>query len=219
MSAEASVDPGERQRRVYAASHPRRAKNSDAASLSRLFAASFVSDPVFDWIARAGRSRAAALEEFFFWLLNTRTIPFGETWMSDDCGVAAAWLPPEAPASPGGFIEQLRLMPLFIRLCGIPRLMRGSAMADAMERNHPNEPHYYLAFIAVAPRLQGMGLGGAMLEATLKRADKAGFPAYLENSNPKNTRLYQRYGFIARKNIAPSGAPPLIAMWRPKESV
>jgi ribosomal protein S18 acetylase RimI-like enzyme len=108
----------------------------------------------------------------------------------------------------------MKLMPMFVRLCGFPRLMRGSAMGDAMEKNHPHEPHFYLAFIAVAPRLQGLGLGGAMLEATIKRADAAHMPAYLENSNPKNTRLYERAGFAARKSISPGGAPPLIAMWR-----
>ena len=79
----------------------------------------------------------------------------------------------------------MKLIPLLIRLCGFPRLMRGSAMADAMEKNHPAEPHFYLAFVAVAPRLQGMGLGGALLEATVKRADDRAMPAYLENSNPR----------------------------------
>jgi len=83
-----------------------------------------------------------------------------------------------------------------------------------MEKNHPHDPHFYLAFIAVAPRLQGMGLGGAMLDANLKRIDAQGAAAYLENSNPKNTRLYERLGFLARRNIAPPGAPPMIAMWR-----
>jgi GNAT superfamily N-acetyltransferase len=83
-----------------------------------------------------------------------------------------------------------------------------------MEKNHPHEAHFYLAFIAVAPRLQGLGLGGAILEATVKRADAAGMPAYLENSNPKNTRLYERSGFVAGKNIAPNGAPALVGMWR-----
>jgi hypothetical protein len=53
-----------------------------------------------------------------------------------------------------------------------------------------------------------------MLEATLKRADAAGMPAYLENSNPKNTKLYERAGFVTQKSIAPPGAPPLLAMWR-----
>jgi ribosomal protein S18 acetylase RimI-like enzyme len=198
------------------ASQPRRANDSDTAQLSRLLAAAFLADPVFDWIARPGRRRAEVLEAFFFWLLRTRAIPFGEVWLSE--GVAAVWIPPDAPASPGGFFDQLRLLPLFLRLCGLPRFLRGSAMGDAMEKNHPHEAHFYLAFVAVAPRLQGMGLGGAMLEANLKRIDAQGAAAYLENSNPKNARLYERFGFVAARNIAPAGAPPMIAMWRPGAS-
>jgi ribosomal protein S18 acetylase RimI-like enzyme len=209
-------DADERHARLAAAANPRRATTGDTKVLSRLFAASFLNDPVMDWIARAGPKRAAALERFFFWLMKTRAIPFGEVWMSDDAGVAAAWLPPDAPASPGGFLEQMRLLPLFVRLCGFPRLSRGSAMAEAMEKAHPQSPHFYLAFIAVAPRLQGMGLGGAMLQANLKRIDEARADAYLENSNPKNTGLYQRYGFAPGKIISPAGAPPLMAMWREK---
>ena len=67
---------------------------------------------------------------------------------------------------------------------------------------------------AVDPALQGMGLGSTIVDATLKRIDEMGLPAYLENSNPRNTPLYKRAGFLARKNIAPEGAPPLIPMWR-----
>ena len=110
-------------------------------------------------------------------------------------------------------MEQLRLTPLFLRLCGLPRILRGAAMADAMEKHHPQEGHFYLAFIATAPRLQGMGLGGALLNATLKRVDEQGTPAYLENSNPRN-RALRTPQLIARRNIAPAGAPPLIPMWR-----
>jgi ribosomal protein S18 acetylase RimI-like enzyme len=204
----------ERHAHLQSAGNPRRANDADAAPLARLFAAAFASDPVFGWIARRGPKRAIGLERFFFWVLKTRAIPFGEVWVADDGGAAAAWLPPDAPASPGGFFEQLRLLPMFWRLCGIPRLARGSAMADAMEKHHPKEPHYYLSFVAVAPRLQGLGLGSAILDATLKRADAQGWSAYLENSNPKNTRLYERHGFVAKPSIAPSGAPPLLPMWR-----
>jgi ribosomal protein S18 acetylase RimI-like enzyme len=201
---------------LAAASAPRRANDADAPSLSRLFAAAFATDPVFNWIARPGPRRPQVLEQFFFWLLKTRAIPFGGVWMSSDRGVCAAWLPPGTPASPGGFIEQVRLFPMFVRLCGFPRLSRGSAMGAAMEKNHPHEDHFYLAFIAVAPRLQGLGLGGAMLDATLKRVDEQGVPAYLENSNPRNTKLYERVGFVTRGSISPPGAPPLVAMWREK---
>lgn len=199
---------------LQAASNPRRAKPEDARTLARLLTSAFLADPVMDWIARPGPKRAAALERFFYWLLQVRAIPFGEVWMADDASVAAAWLPPGAPASPGGLVEQLKLVPMFVRLCGFPRLARGNAIGAAMEKSHPHAPHYYLAFVAVAPRLQGFGLGSAMLEANLKRIDAVHEAAYLENSNPKNTRLYERCGFVARGSISPKGAPPLLAMWR-----
>jgi len=203
-----------RHARVAAASHPRRASPDDTRALAHLFAAAFMTDPVMDWIARLGPKRAEGLERFFSWLLQVRAIPFGEVWMSDDASVCAAWLPPDAPASPGGLFEQLKLLPVFVQLCGFTRLVRGQAMADAMEKNHPYERHYYLAFIAVAPRFQGVGLGSAILEASLARIDEMGLPAYLENSNPKNTPLYERNGFVTRKNIAPADYPPLFSMWR-----
>ena len=207
-------DEQDRHARLDAAAHPRRATMDDARTIARLFAAAFAADPVMDWIARPGPKRATGLERFFYWLLQRRAIPFGHVWMAQDASVAAAWLPPEAPASPGGFFDQMKLIPMFVRLCGFPRLGRGSAMGDAMEKSHPHEPHFYLAFIAAAPRFQGMGLGGTLLDATIRKVDEAGVPAYLENSNPKNTRLYERAGFVARKNISPPDAPPLIAMWR-----
>ena len=208
----------DRAERLRAAAAPRRAQARDCAALARLYAAAFASDPVFDWISRPGRKRAEGLERFFSWLLDARAIPYGEVWMSEDGAVATAWLPPDVPAASATIRDQLPLLPMFLRLCGVPRILRGAAMADAMERHHPAQRHYYLAFIAVAPRLQGMGLGSTILAATLSRADSVGLPAYLENSNPRNTRLYERHGFVARRNIAPHGAPPVIAMWRSSET-
>ena len=204
----------ERHRLLAEAAEPRRARVDDARRLARLMAAAFTTDPVMDWIARRGPKRAAGLERFFFWILTSRAIPLGEVWMAPSGGVAAVWLPPNTPATAGGFLEQMRLLPMFLRLCGLPRILRGQAMGDAMERHHPTDPHFYLAFIAVAPRLQGLGLGSVLLETTMKRIDTQGAAAYLENSNPRNMRLYERAGFVARGNIAPKDAPPLIAMWR-----
>lgn len=208
------TDGEERHRYLIDAANPRRAGARDAPQLARLLAAAFASDPVMNWVARRGPRRAAGMERFFYWLLTARAIPFGEVWLAESGGAAAVWLPPNVPATAGGFLEQMRLLPVFLRLCGFPRFLRGQAMADAMEMHHPHEPHYYLAFIAVAPRLQGLGLGSTLLDATLLRVDGKGAPAYLENSNPRNTRLYERAGFARRRNIAPKGAPPLLAMWR-----
>jgi ribosomal protein S18 acetylase RimI-like enzyme len=200
--------------RLQAASTPRRATPADAGPLAKLFARTFLNDPILDWLARLGAKRAAGLEAFFFWILSKRAIAAGEVWMSDDGAACAVWLPPGLPAWPAGAVAQLRLMPLFAKLCGFGRLMRGAAISDAMEKAHPHENHFYLFFLAVDPPFQGMGLGSAILDATLKRIDQTGMPAYLENSNPRNTRLYERAGFVARNSIAPEGAPPLLPMWR-----
>jgi ribosomal protein S18 acetylase RimI-like enzyme len=60
-----------------------------------------------------------------------------------------------------------------------------------------------------------VGLGSTLLAACLERVDAVGMPAYLENSNPKNTRLYERHGFRTQwEASAASGAPPLQGMWR-----
>jgi ribosomal protein S18 acetylase RimI-like enzyme len=88
------------------------------------------------------------------------------------------------------------------------------AMMEAMEKNHPRDRHFYLTFAAVSSEYRGAGLGSRILKATLKQIDAAGMAAYVESSNPKNASYYERGGFVAQKNIAPVGAPPLIAMWR-----
>ena len=194
----------------------RRATQSDVPRIARLFAVAFSEDPVFDWLARTGAKRQHALQCFFTWILERRTVPYGETWMSADGLAAAAWIPPQAP-SPTRMAEELRLLPMMLRLTGMSRLSRGASMAAAMEDAHPDLPYFYLAFIAVAPRLQGAGRGSSLLRQTLQRADAAAAPAYLENSNPRNLGLYERAGFsVVREIKARDDAPPVYAMWRPR---
>jgi ribosomal protein S18 acetylase RimI-like enzyme len=193
----------------------RRATMSDVPRLARLFAAAFARDPLFDWLARAGNKRQLALQRFFAWVLERRTLPHGETWVSADGGAAAAWIPPYAQMSPSR-LDDLRMLPVILRLTGLTRLPRGAALAAAMEQAHPQAPYFYLAFIGVAPRLQGAGLGSALLRQTLARADAAGASAYLENSNPRNLKLYEGFGFsVTREVKARADAPPIYAMWRP----
>jgi ribosomal protein S18 acetylase RimI-like enzyme len=193
----------------------RRASGNDIEHIARLFAASFMRDPVFDWMVKTGEGRLPALANFFRWVLKAQTIAPGETWMRPDGLAAAAWIPPGVEDSSSFFIDQLRLTPLLMQLTGVSRLSRGVALAGAMD-DHPSEPHFYLAFVGVAPNRQRRGMGTALLEETLARVDKAGAPAYLENSNPKNLPLYQRLGFRVIKEVrARPEAPPLFAMWRP----
>ena len=196
----------------------RRATPADVPRIARLFAAAFARDPVFDWLARAGRGRQPALQRFFGWIVETRTLPHGETWITADGHGAAAWIPPYAQG-PAGWVDEIRMLPAILRLTGLKRLPRGAAMAAAMEQAHPDAPYFYLAFIGVRPRMQGMGLGSALLSQTLGRTDAAGRSAYLENSNPRNLKLYARAGFTVMREIrARADAPPVYAMKRPAKA-
>jgi ribosomal protein S18 acetylase RimI-like enzyme len=199
---------------LEAASNPRRATLDDAVKLSKLFASAFMDDPLFDYMVRPGARRAAALELFFHEILSARDIPQGEVWMSSDGNACVCWLKPDARRSPGGLVKKLAWLPFFIRVFGLARFTRGMAMMEAMEKNHPRERHFYLTFAAVSSECRGVGLGSRILKATLELIDAAGMAAYVESSNPKNASFYERCGFVAQKDIAPVGAPPLIAMWR-----
>ncbi len=193
----------------------RRATPADAARISRLLAAAFSRDPVFNWMTRTS-GRAAALSRFFHWVMRERAIPLGETWITSDGYAAASWIAPYAEAKPENFRDELRLLSVLLSLTGVSRFARGAAMAKAMEDSHPPEPYFYLAFVGVAPRFQGTGLGTALLEHTLTRVDASGMPAFLENSNPRNIKLYERFGFrVTREIVARKDAPPLYAMSRP----
>ena len=135
--------------------------------------------------------------------------------MSGDAHACVSWLPPGGRRSLEGLVERLRWLPFMLKVFGFARLGRFMAVSNAMDKNHPLEQHFYLTFIGVSPQYRGSGLGSRILKATLNRIDKAGGAAYVENSNPAhNTRFYEQGGFITRKDVAPAGAPPLIAMWR-----
>src|SRR5689334_6767019 len=142
-------------RQLQAASAPRRATLADTERLTQLLTAAFLNDPIMDWVARPGPKRAAGLTAFFARLLGKRAIPAGEVWMSEDGSACAVWLPPGAPPVPPGAIQQLRLLPFYVKVCGFGRLKRGAAIADAMQKAHPREDHFYLFFMAVDPPLQG----------------------------------------------------------------
>jgi RimJ/RimL family protein N-acetyltransferase len=64
------------------------------------------------------------------------------------------------------------------------------------------------------PSRQGHGHGTALLRPILDRCDREGVPAYLEASNPRCARLYERLGFTTTGTIRPLGAPPIQLMWR-----
>ena len=207
-------DMNDKEERLRAASNPRRATLDDARPIARMFASAFRDDPLFNYILRDTRHEAAL--EMMFHRMLSRAIPQNEVWMSADGHACVSWVPPGGQRGPSrGLYNQLRFLWLGLNICGPAKFLRSLPIWEAMEKNHPSERHAYLSLIAVSPEYRGAGLGSRILNATLRHLDEGGTAAYVENSNPERSNaFYERAGFVARKNIAPQGAPPLIAMWR-----
>ena len=102
-----------------------------------------------------------------------------------------------------------------VRAFGI-RLPRAGRLQALFDRNHVQEPHYYIRTLGVATRFQGRGLGTALLRPTLDRCDQEGLPAYLEASTERSAALYERLGFVHLGELRiPDGGPPFWPMLRP----
>jgi GNAT superfamily N-acetyltransferase len=180
--------------------------------LSRAFDA----DPVTDWYLRPDARRAWALRNQFAGILGGWVLALGHTWLAPDGGACAAFLPPDPHPERRGLVEWLQLLPRLRANTGWARLPRVVRLIVAMDRHHPPQPpHYYLWFLGVDPARAGHGVGSLLLEAVLAHYDREGVPTYLENSNPKNRRFYERHGYVSRGEYRPVwGGPTLEPMWR-----
>lgn len=187
----------------------RAATRADAPAIAAILAEAFARDPVMSWTL-GGEGRSQAL----FLALATRVyLKRGFGHIAEDAG-ATLWLPAGAdvrlPLS-----DELGVLLSVLRSGGVGALARVRKTADAMQTRRPKEPHYYLFAVGARDGARGKGLGGRLIREGLARADAAEAAAYLENSNPRNTPLYERLGFMTSGDIPlPSEAPPLLAMLR-----
>jgi GNAT superfamily N-acetyltransferase len=190
----------------------RRARPEEATDLAGTLAEAFHEDPLVGWVFPDESRRLAVHRRAFDLYLSRVWLRHEETYTVGDGAGVCVWMPPEAWELSAR--EQLALLPPMLRIYGrrLPRLL---AAANAFEKDHPEEPHYYLAFVGVAPASQGQGMGSILMHPVLQRCDAAAIPAYLEASSPRNRALYERHGFAVTEEVRPGrGGPPAWRMWR-----
>ena len=182
---------------------------ADVPALAYALARAFDDDPASAWFLPDRSTRLGKLERWFATIaLQRLTMPHGEVYQAAGHAGAALWVPPGAPDT-----STLALLPAMARVAGLglPRVLRGVAAMDAV---HPHEAHYYLPYVGVVPEHQGRGLGVALLEPMLERADREGVPAYLEASTEASRRLYLRLGFEDCADLRLPDGPRMWPMWR-----
>jgi ribosomal protein S18 acetylase RimI-like enzyme len=190
----------------------RKVTATEVPGVSSALAQAFYDDPPTMWVIPDDSRRMRVLERFFSLCLRKLWLAQDECYTTGGIVGGAVWeLPGKWQVS---VAKQLRLLPAMAVAYGrfLPRVMRAIA---ALESNHPEEPHHYLAFAGVTPEWQGRGIGAALMRPVLERCDREQVPAYLEASTPRNRALYERHGFeVTEEFTLGRGSPPLWRMWR-----
>lgn len=191
----------------------RTATAGDVPRLASALADAFIDDPVFTWMLPGSLRLKARLRAMFTAELEQYGLPQGTVWTTAGCDSAVVALPPGAWQMPESITLTQALM--WARAFG-RRLRLAARVQRAMEERHLREPHFYVRIIGVRTALQGQGLGSALMQPTLRRADSAELPTYLEASSERSAALYERLGFQHMNVLElPDGGPPVWPMYRP----
>jgi GNAT superfamily N-acetyltransferase len=181
-----------------------------------VLAEALADDPAYAFVFPDATRRRASLERFFSLHLSNH-VPHGCTFVRGPCEVDA-----EGPVTatvtvrpPGGIkvskVRQARSIAQFTLGAGpaaLRRLLRIARIYEALERSAAGgKPYVHVHMMAVAPRLQGRGIGAALLSEALGRCASAQAPVVLTTHKAANVRFYERAGFrVAEEHrIAPGG--------------
>ena len=184
-----------------------RAGPDHAGSALHTMMLAFSADPQLRWLWPEPDAYVANAQKFFD-AFGGNAFKSGTAFYTRDFSGVSLWLPP------GVHVDEESLLNLLESSVAQSKLPAVMEVLEQMEQTQPNEPHWHLPLIGVDPAKQGSGYGSQLLQHALEEIDRRGETAYLENTNPANTPLYERYGFEMLGVIQADGAPPLIPMIR-----
>lgn len=183
---------------------------SEASLIGGIVASAFADDGVNLWTFNG----SAAMKPVFTSMARHCFLRYGFGHVTEDGKAGTLWLPPGAPKG-YGLWAKMALAWHIVRHGGLKALHHSLALDQALVTQFPSTPHFYLFAIAVDPSLQGTGVGSRLMKEALQEVDKAGMPAYLENSKEQNIAFYVKHGFRVLEKITPApGCPPMWMMWR-----
>jgi len=184
----------------------------DTAGITRLLATTIGEGPVARWLNPDPVVRRMDSPAYFE-IFVEHAKQYGEIYTtvdqaSGDLIGVALWFPCTSPVPPPLDYE--------FRLKDVSgsAFDRARQLDAALEAHHPTFPHHYLAFLAVRPDRQNLGIGSALLARHHARIDAAGVPAYLEANDPRNRHLYIRLGYVIQTVIRLPDGPAIWPMLR-----
>ncbi|OEJ30451.1 GNAT family N-acetyltransferase [Streptomyces subrutilus] len=193
------------------------ARPHEAGSVAALLARAFADDPVMAWMIPGAADRERRIARYFRLAQRqqrpraggVRVAATGEGRLL----AAALWSGP-GRWEPSG-VRELAALPHYARIFGLGGMQRAAGVQNAMHEAHPDAPHWYLPSVGTDPRLQGAGVGSALVRQQLADCDRLGQSAYLESSKVANIPFYEGLGFRVTGEIRiPEGGPTVWPMWR-----
>ena len=194
--------------------HPLRPSDADAAAGVLLRA--FFDDPWVTWLFpdSAKRRRRGV------WFMRKAVeygLRYGAVFSDDDTAGAAIWLTPgNTTMKASGVIRiGLFLMPFRVGTTAFTRFMATDFALESAHKAHAPGPHWYLFMLGVDPSRQRSGIGSALVQAGIDRAEEAGLPCYVDTQAEANVAYYERHGFrVVAEVRLPRGGPLTWTMLR-----
>jgi hypothetical protein len=190
---------------------------SQLAAAQRTLERAFQEYPLMVYACPEARPRARGVRALYTAILRD-SMRHGEIYTSPGVEGVACWLPPGV-ALPT-LLREVRAgllgLPLSFGWTAFRRLVEYGQWHAKLHHELTSGPNWFLATIGVDPAAQGKGVGSALLEAVLVKADEQRLPCYLETHGEKSARLYERHGFETKRLFeVPQHPVPVWAMLRP----
>lgn len=182
-----------------------------------VLAASFFDYPMFTFYFPETQRRERYLSWYLGNVLNC-AVRYGEVYSTPEISGVLFYLPPGHTRIT--LWENIRNGFLFTPIVmGLLNYQRSMACEDFVGKVHETimngRPHYYLWGLAVDPAQKKTGIGSALMQLLLSRADAETKPVYLETHDENNVRYYQRMGFqLAGTEVIPKYNLPIWCMVR-----
>jgi ribosomal protein S18 acetylase RimI-like enzyme len=185
-------------------------------SAAEVLALAFQHDPLSCYVFPEEVRRGRVLRWMFHQHLRYG-LHYGEVYTTEAVDGVAIWLPPGQTTQT--LWRLLRtgalLAPLRFGWSACRRSMTFLGVITTWHRHFAPDAHWYLFFLGVTPAQQGRGIGSALLQPVLARADAAALPCYLETGVARNLGFYEWHGFqVVADGALPRGGPHLWAMRR-----
>jgi len=182
--------------------------NADRPAAIATVVAAFAADPVERWLWPEPDAYAATFPDFVAAFGGDGALEHQTAWGAREGSAVALWL------APGVEPEEEVIVDVLTESVSAEKHDDLLSVLEQMAAVHPRDPHWYLPWLAVAPALQGQGLGGQLLEHTLAIVDADERPAFLETPNPRTIPLYESHGFEIVGTAQAGSCPPVTSMLR-----